>query len=113
MACLECGDSRVSWVPADGPGFPAHWELEGSGYDADPIEVRFCPFCGAYLWNYGIAAAALWGVERFAEWLGRESLLEKAREAKKLESKLYWDSIYSGWANAHEWHFIRTGWRLL
>lgn len=57
-------------------------------------------------------AKAVRGIERFAEWLRRERLLEKARA----DVGRSWGAMFAKWERANsiqsEWHFIRTGWRL-
>lgn len=74
MACSGCFDSRLSWVPplrhSVVDSDPAAWELEGSGYDADPIQVQFCPFCGVRLDAEAPENGAIWGVQEFCEKLG-------------------------------------------
>jgi len=108
MACSGCFDSRLSWVPADsGAVFPAAeeagWYLDGSGYEADSIEVDYCPFCGVRLDAEAPENGAIWGVQKFGEWCYLELKLaeERARVRRfKMVPVEEWERIWAHWTRS-------------
>ena len=107
MACSGCFDSRLEWrfayPGAVGEPEGDKWELVGSGYEADDIEVQFCPFCGVRLDAEAPENGAIWGVQAFGEWCYLELKLaeERARVRRfKMVPVEEWERIWAHWTRS-------------